>query len=144
MPLPTTQVHDLNSRECGFCGDTVETEHYPDATTELHDFCRTGLCFVRYRAFVESDFTDLTIGIPFHYRCMPKSAWARMHTSKKRIKKLHCAYCGATENVIVNICMKKRYSHGGFCKNNKCCAAYMDYIDNVPRIPYALCLTACR
>jgi hypothetical protein len=128
---------------CAFCGKNDNLKHHKDVpdSYDFYAFCKTGGCFKKFGVYKYSDHVDMTQGVPVCYaKVDPKSAHKDVKASKKnKGQDLFCDYCG-TQNakVITNVAMDKRYHHVNFCMNNSCCRLYIEYVQSVKRVPYAL------
>jgi hypothetical protein len=128
---------------CAFCGKNDNLKHHKDVpdTYDFYDFCRTGGCFKKFGVYKYSRHVDMTQGVPVCYaKVDPKSTHKDVKASKKnKGQDIFCDYCGAQNaKVITNVAMDKRYHHVNFCMNNSCCRLYIEYVQSVKRVPYAL------
>jgi hypothetical protein len=128
---------------CAFCGKTENIERTDDVAQyfQFFDFCKGTDCLEKYADFAHSGGKNMTHGIPVCYAKTGKTLREpAVHEKSKRNGKLlnlYCDYCGANNNkVITNTQLHPSFKHGNFCMNYKCCRMYLEYVKNVPRVPY--------
>jgi hypothetical protein len=138
---------------CAMCGERGADQHYVRHTcipNRVTYFCKDKECFDLYR-YCAYEFYDLTHGIPHLWKVIVEEERRRKvyrHAYHKLRKHQHssddecdcspykCAYCGHSgENVILNICMPRRFSHTTFCRNNVCCKNYVAFVENKMFVP---------
>jgi hypothetical protein len=154
---PDTKFDHLKHRTvydfCCFCGSVENIEHHNqfnfNPNMGYFDFCKSGTgCLGKYHRFVSSGYTDLSYGVPFAYSKVTPETQRKVPKRKAgtngQLPDLTCDYCGKCgPDVMTNTSLPaKAYKHADFCKNKTCCRNYVVYVQNVTRIPHALCFVS--
>jgi hypothetical protein len=127
---------------CAFCGKTENIERIDDVANyiKFYDFCKGTDCLDHYADFAHSGGKNMMHGIPVCYAKTGKTLRepaTRETTKRGKPRNLYCDYCGAHNNkVITNTQIHPSFKHANFCMNITCCRRYLDYVQNVPRVPY--------
>jgi hypothetical protein len=128
LPIP--------KKKCQYCGREDMTKHYTFVPIrfEKFDFCKEGKCYNAYWSYTYEPQppTDLTNGLPFYLT--KKNPFELDNIERK------CSYCGKFgADVMENVLMDPaKYSHRTFCRNEKCCAAYIKTLEQLPAKPVCL------
>ena len=135
---------------CTFCGSdkNMQSVTFLNGETDGYSvFCKGDECWRRMIDYHDNgQHTDMRGGVPVVYE---KLGLEKYHKTAKRVKDtetgklsdLTCDYCGVKNSqVVTNTGLSRRYKHANFCKNDRCCFEYVLYVQNVRRIPHALCV----
>jgi hypothetical protein len=128
---------------CAFCGSEADTV-YRNAVHcgEFFNFCRTGVCYEKYREFFESGCCNMKFGIPFLQHKLEEKKLRPLPKKPATSGVLTCDFCGSkSESVVTNrfLLPLKRWKHANFCLNYRCCSSYRNFVLAVQRgrVPFA-------
>jgi hypothetical protein len=130
---------------CPMCGSTENLYTHtsiPDCYGNAYVFCSGKKCYKDYRNHLMARMTNLMHGIPYFWTVdTPKRGkYCPVPSRQEGDEPLTCDYCGTkNEQVISHPRMPAKYNATSFCKNNTCCSSFMEYVDDPPIVPYALC-----